>query len=237
MKFSEPLIEGRFLRRYKRFFVDVELGTGDVVVAHCANPGSMRTCVEEGGRVWLSPSNNPARKLKFTWELAEVDGTTVCVNTARANSVVGEALAAQKLGPLRGYESTRPEVKYGEKSRVDFLLEGVKGRCYVEVKSVTMAGGARIAAFPDSVTERGTRHLRELVQVRKSGDRAVMLFLCGRAGTAKIRPADEIDPVYGAALRSAATAGVELLAYGCELSPLGIEVSGKLPIDLSVIDV
>lgn len=232
MQFEEPLIEGRLVRRYKRFLADVTLPGGDVVVAHCPNPGSMRTCMAEGGRVWLSKSHDPRRKLPYTWELAEADDAMVCVNTARANRVVAEALEAGVIAELRDFERMRPEVRYGERSRVDFLLETGDHKCYVEVKSVTLRGGERMGAFPDSVTARGTRHLEELMAMVADGHRAVMLFCCNRTDARSMRPADEIDPVYGRTLRRAAAAGVELLAYRCEVSPRGIWVKERVPVEV-----
>lgn len=233
MDFEQPLVEGRLVRRYKRFLADVTLPGGEEVVAHCANPGSMRTCMTEGGRVWLSKSDDPRRKLAYSWELAEVDGAMVCVNTAHANRVVAEALAAGVIAELRGFERVRPEVRYGERSRVDFLLETGDRKCYVEVKSVTLRGGAGVGAFPDSVTARGTRHLEELMAMVAAGHRAVMLFCCNRSDARAMRPADEIDAAYGRTLRRAAAAGVELLAYRCDLSPRGIWMRERVPVDLA----
>jgi sugar fermentation stimulation protein A len=232
MQFEQPLIEGRLVRRYKRFLADVALQPGgEVVVAHCPNPGSMRTCMAEGGRVWLSRSDDPRRKLPYTWELAEVDGAMVCVNTARANAVVAEALASGVIAELRGFDQMRPEVRYGARSRVDFLLETGGRKCYVEVKSVTLRGGDRVGAFPDAVTARGTRHLEELMAMVADGHRAVMLFCCNRTDARAMRPADEIDPLYGRTLRRAAAAGVELLAYRCAVSPRGIWVEERVPVE------
>lgn len=240
MQFDRPLLEARLARRYKRFFADVELEDGTVVVSHCPNPGSMKNCRPDGARVWVSRNDDPRRKLRYTWELVEVERTLVCVNTARPNTVVAEALAAGRIPELSGYDSVRPEVAYGERSRVDFLLErkgdggneGEGDRCWVEVKSVTLGIGRGISAFPDSVTARGTRHLRELMAMAAAGDRAVLLFCAGRADTRVVRPADDIDPLYGQTLREAASAGVEILAYRCDISPEGITLANRVPVDL-----
>jgi sugar fermentation stimulation protein A len=232
VRFDSQLTEGRLVRRYKRFLADIELADGEVVVSHCPNPGSMKTCAPDRARVWISKSDNPKRKLAYTWELVESAGAMVCVNTARANDIVAEAIDAGAISELTGYDTLRREVKYGENSRVDIVLERESERCFVEVKSVTLSFGDRVSAFPDSVTKRGTKHLEELIRVVEAGDRAVMLFCCNRDDTSVVRPADEIDPVYGDTLRKAKAAGVELIAYRCDVSPTGIEVRERVPIEL-----
>lgn len=233
MRFDSQLTEGRLIRRYKRFLADIELPGGDVVVTHCPNPGSMITCAPDRARVWISKSNNPKRKLAYTWELVESAGAMVCVNTSRANDIVAEAIDAGIIEELTGYDTLRREVKYGENSRVDIVLErDDDDRCFVEVKSVTLSFGNRVSAFPDSVTVRGTKHLRELVRVVEGGDRAVLFFCCNRDDTEVVRPADDIDPVYGRTLRAAKAAGVELIAYRCDVSPTNIEMRERVPIEL-----
>lgn len=229
VRFCSPLQSGVLLRRYKRFLADIRLDDGEVVTAHCANPGSMKTCCEVGGRVWLSHSADPKRKLQHTWELAEVNGQLVYVNPARANAVVAEAIKAGKISELGGYGLLRREVRYGENSRIDILLER-PGSCHVEVKNVTLDFGDGRAAFPDSVTTRGTKHLRELGELRRRGHRAVMLFCLSRAGGASVEPADSIDPAYGQALRRAAAIGVELLAYSTQISPGGVWLGTRVPV-------
>lgn len=231
LTFDPPLREGRLVRRYKRFLADIELG-GEVVVAHCANPGSMRTCLEEGGRVWVQPRTGG--KLAWAWELAEVGGALVSINTARGNQLVAAALAAGALAELRDAGAVAREVGFGD-SRLDFCLSrGPRRRdqTWVEVKTATMDGGAGAAAFPDAVTSRGARHLDELVALRRRGARAALLFVVARAGVDRVRPADEVDPTYGAALRRAAAAGVELLAYAVELAPTGLGLGRRLPVVL-----
>lgn len=232
MEFDAPLIQGHLLRRYKRFLADVVLATGEVVVAHCANPGSMLTCAPEGALVWLSVNDNPKRKLEHTWELVAAGGELVCVNTARANRVVAEGLERGVVRELAGFDELRSEVRLGERSRVDFLLRHGDQRTYLEVKSVTLDAGRGVSAFPDSVTERGTRHLNELMAAVADGDRAALLFCAQRGGTRAVRPADEIDPVYGRTLRAAREAGVQLLAYTCELSPSGVWLRERVPLQL-----
>ena len=236
MHYPAPLVVGRLVRRYKRFFADVEIGRGAerrVVTAHCANPGSMRTCAEPGGRVWLLPADDPKRRLAWTWELAEISGSIVSVNTARANQIVAEAIAARAIAELTGYHEVKREAPAGD-SRIDFLLSrGAGERCWVEVKCATMDGGRGGAAFPDSVTDRGARHVGELARLRRRGDRAVLLFCVARAGVSHVRPADEIDPDYGLALRRASRAGVEVLAYRAAIDPRrGIALADAVPVEL-----
>lgn len=220
------------MRRYKRFLADVRVGR-DTVVAHCPNPGSMKTCADEGGRVWLQRQAHT--KLGWSWELAEIGGrggALVSVNTARSNQLAATALRAGAIAELRGYDVVEREVAAGE-SRLDFRLSRGprnRDRAWVEVKTATMDGGAGVAAFPDAVTTRGTRHLDELRALRRRGFRSVLLFLVARSGVSSVRPADEIDPTYGAALRRAAASGVELLAYTIDLSLAGLELGRAVPV-------
>lgn len=236
MKFPE-LVTGRLIERYKRFLVDVELDRdvprvverGARVTAHCANPGSMKSVLEPPPRVWLSRARS-GRKLPYTWEVAELsDGTLVYVNPTGANSVVRVALEAGRIPELSAYDSIRPEVKYGAGSRIDFVLTGSQGRAFVEVKNVTLSLGAGRAAFPDSVTARGTKHLRELARVRAAGDRAVLLFCVSRSDALSVEPARHIDPVYAKALSEVIEQGVEVLAYGGELTRSGFELGRAVP--------
>ncbi len=228
MRFSGQLIQGVLLQRYKRFFVDVQLQDGSVVVAHCANPGSMKSCLKEGCKVWLSPADNPKRKLRFTWELIELDGSRVFVNPARANDIVAEGLKQGIVRELAQYSLLRREVTYGE-SRFDFLLSG-PGKCYVEVKNVTLDMGNGRSAFPDSVTKRGTKHLQHLAELAKAGERAVMLFCASREDATSVEPADAIDPEYGRALRAALDSGVELLAYRVNITLDEVRLQTRIPV-------
>jgi len=223
-------VEGRLERRYKRFFADVRLSDGSRVTAHCANPGSMKSCLIEQGRVWLSDSNDPRRKLRLTWELAEASGARIFVNPLAANRVVHEALARGGVPELGGYTSLRREVRFGANTRFDFVLEGDRARCYVEVKNVTLGLGHGRAAFPDSVTERGARHLQELIRVVESGQRAVLLFCVSRSDARSAEPAGDIDPNYARWLRRAHEAGVELLAYKCRITQRGVWLDRSLPV-------
>ncbi|MCR9220864.1 MAG: DNA/RNA nuclease SfsA [Alphaproteobacteria bacterium] len=237
MRYAEPLVEGRLIRRYKRFLADVDLA-GEVVTAHCGNPGSMMGLAAAGSPVWLSRNGNPKAKLDWRWEIATqaVDGAaqTVGINTGLANRLAEEAVAAGRIAPLAGYETLRREVKYGQSSRIDLLLEDPeRPPCYVEVKSVTLrrpegrAAGA--AEFPDAVTARGAKHLAELSDMADAGARAVMLYLVQRADCTHLRIADDIDPAYAAALKRAREAGVETLCYDCVVTPDGIELRDALP--------
>lgn len=230
MRFPAPLIEGRLIRRYKRFLADIELADGSEVTAHCANPGSMMGVADPGSRVWLSPSPNPKAKLDWRWELIEVDGHLVGINTAHPNRIVEDAVGAGEIAELAGYAGLRREVKYGANSRIDLLLED-PGRCYVEVKNVTLKRGGT-AEFPDAPTARGRKHLGELIQMAADGHRAVMFFLVQRADCAHFGPARDIDPDYADTLSRAADAGVELICYHCDLSIEGIKIAGALPIRL-----
>lgn len=228
-----PLVCGKLLRRYKRFLADIELGDGRAVTAHCANPGSMRGLAEPGSEVYLSHSDNPKRKLSYSWELVATASGLVCVNTARANPLVAEALASGSIRELAGFSELRREVPYGD-SRIDFELWFGADRCLLEVKNVTLDFGDGTSAFPDSVTARGARHLAELERAKAAGIRAVLLFCCSRSDTLRVVPASEIDPTYAAALRRAAAAGVEILAYAGRVSRDELTLTHAVPVQLGV---
>ena len=233
MQFTTPLEQGRLVRRYKRFLADVVTDAGEHLCIHCPNTGSMLNCMGEGVRVWFQRNSDPKRKLPGTWELVETpQGRLACVNTARANRLVEEALLAGVIGELNGFTALKREVAYGiESSRVDFRLDYPAGPAFVEVKSVTLGfADTAIAAFPDAVTTRGARHLRELAVLARQGVRAVQLYCVNLTGIDAVRPAGEIDPHYAAALRDAVEAGVEVLAYGVELSPREIRLVRPLPV-------
>ena len=235
MRFPKPLLPGTLIERYKRFLADVALDAGGTVTAHCANPGSMLGLAQPGSRVWLSVSDNPARKLKMSWELVEVDlgagPTLVGINTAHPNALVAAAIGGGAIEPLTGYRSLRREVRYGANSRIDILLEDEgKPACYVEIKNVHLMRQAGLAEFPDSVTARGTKHLGELAAMAEAGHRAVMVYLIQRGDAERLALARDIDPAYGEAFNAARAAGVEALAYKCEISLEGIAVSHSMPI-------
>ena len=234
MKFTDPLIRGTLVRRYKRFLADVVLDTGETVTAHCANSGSMLSVDAPGSEVWLSPARNPDRKLKYTWELIRIGEALVGINTARPNAIVAEAVAAGEIPELSGYTSVRREVKYGKNSRIDLLLEGPgKPKCYVEVKNVTLKREClpdRSVEFPDAVTTRGTKHLAELSERVREGDRAVMMYLAQREDGDWLALADDIDPAYAEAFKRATAVGVEALCYRCDVSTWDIRISRQLRI-------
>lgn len=235
MKFPDPLIRGRLIKRYKRFLTDVELDDGSVVVAHCANSGSMESVKDPGAEVWLSPARNPDRKLKFTWELIRIGETLVGINTSLPNLIVSEAIENGVVDELKGYASLRREVKYGKNSRIDILLEDdAKPKCYVEVKNTTMRRNLENgpAEFPDAVTSRGAKHLVELSDMVRDGHRAVMFYLVQREDADAFTVADDIDPTYAEELAKAMKAGVEVVCYACTLSPDEIVVSRKIPVSL-----
>lgn len=236
MKFPSPLIRGTLIKRYKRFLADVQLESGEEITAHCANPGSMMGLAEPGSTVWLSESDNPKRKLKFSWELIEVDlgkgPVLVGINTGHPNPLVAEAISSGAIKELSGYPALRREVKYGVNSRIDILLEKEDlSRCYVEIKNVHLMRKPGFAEFPDSVTTRGAKHLAELSQMVAEGHRAVMVYLIQRGDAETFSLAREIDPAYGAAYDEAMKAGVEAIAYSCELTTDGLEISRRIPIE------
>jgi sugar fermentation stimulation protein A len=228
MRFSAKLIQGTLIQRYKRFLADVRLSDDRIVTAHCTNTGSMLGCKEPGSAVYLSLSDNPKRKLAYTWELIQVNRSWVGINTMHPNRLVAEAVAAGKIPELRGYSTVRREVKVSARSRLDLCLEGNLGSCFVEVKNVTAAID-RAAAFPDAVSERATKHLKELIRLKRQGHRAAVVFVVQRADCDYFRPADEIDAEYGRWLRRAVKAGVEALPYQARVTPRGIILTRRLP--------
>jgi sugar fermentation stimulation protein A len=236
MKFTARLIRGKLIKRYKRFLADIELEDGEIIVAHCANPGSMINLKEPGAEVWLSPANNPKRKLKYTWEIIKHTDSYVGVNTGLTNRIVEDSIKKDLIPELEGYDNLRREVQYGENSRVDILLEsnGLPD-CFVEVKSVTLnrpEKGKKLAEFPDSVTARGAKHLHELLGQVSLGKRAVMLYLTQREDCDEFSIAEDIDPIYAKAFCAARDAGVEMLCYGCSISTEAIEINRKLEISI-----
>jgi sugar fermentation stimulation protein A len=244
MRYPEPLARGRLIRRYKRFLADVVLDDGAAITAHCPNPGSMLGVSAPGSTVWLSHSRDPKRKLPYRLELIDAGPSLVGVNPNLANTIAAEAIAAGRIPELAGYARMRREVRYGENSRIDLLLEddlegdlendledGGRPPCHVEVKSVTMrrdTGAHGIAEFPDAATKRGTKHLGELAAVVAAGGRAAMLYIAQRCDCQAFAVADDIDPAYAAAFASARAAGVTMIAVGCTVSPEGIAVAAPL---------
>lgn len=234
MRFPSPLLPGTLVRRYKRFFADVALADGSEITAHCPNPGAMLGLNAPGLEAWVSTSEDPKRKLRHTLELVRADGALVGINTGHPNRIVAEALAARALPSLSAYGTVRREVAYGERSRVDFLLEG-EGLppCWLEVKNVHLARRPPLAEFPDCVTDRGARHLAELAGRVRAGERAVMLYLVQREDCTRFALARDLDPAYAAAFAQAEAAGVESLCISCSVTLQGITLGSVLPIVLA----
>ena len=231
MRFKSPLLHGTLIQRYKRFLADIRLASGEVVIAHCTNTGSMMGCKEPGSEVYISRSDNQNRKLLYTWELIRADNTWVGINTMHPNKLVPEAVTAGVIEELCGFDNIRREVKVSAHSRLDLCLESGNGNCFVEVKNVTLAvNGA--AAFPDAVSERGTKHLKELMRLKRQGHRAAIVFVIQRGDCDSFRPADEIDQEYGRWLRRAINAGVEALPYRAKVTPKEILLTEKIPVKL-----
>jgi sugar fermentation stimulation protein A len=236
MEFDRPLIPATLMKRYKRFLADVELADGRAVTAHCANPGAMTGLNMPGMQVWLEPNDDPKRKLKLSWKLAELPddlgGGLVGIDTSLPNKVIGEALTARVVPELAHYSGVRPEVKYGANSRIDFLLtEPGYPDCYVEVKNSHLRRTGTWAEFPDSVTKRGAKHLGEMSEMVRNGARAVTLFLVQRDDCDRFRLAADIDPTYAAATDAAREVGVETLVYGSVITMSGVTLGSRLPLD------
>lgn len=232
MDFDTPLIKGTLIKRYKRFLADVTLENGDLITAHTPNTGSMMGCCEPGSTVWLRDTQNPDRKYPYSWEMVEIKtGNLVGINTHLSNALVAEAIEKGIITELRNYDHIRREVKYGEEnSRIDLLLEdGNKADCYLEVKNVTLVEN-HIAYFPDAVTERGSKHLRELQKIVMQGKRAVIFYCIQRSDVREVRPADHIDPEYGHLLRDAIKTGVEAVAYSATITPVRIGLITPVPV-------
>jgi sugar fermentation stimulation protein A len=234
MKFPSPLIRGTLLQRYKRFLFDARLDDGSVVTGTCANTGSMLGLKEAGTPIWMSEADSPTRKYRHTWEMCEVDlgggPTLVGINTGHPNKLVAEAIEGGGIKELKGYETLRREVKYGKNSRIDILLEDPKkGLAYVEIKNVHFMRASGKAEFPDSVTERGAKHLVEMSDMVRAGHRAIMVYLIQRGDAKRLTLARDVDPKYGQAYDAAMAAGVECLAYSCVMSPDEITVDKRIP--------
>lgn len=235
MRFQSPLVPGRLIRRYNRFLADVRLETGAEVTVHCPNPGAMMGLRDPGLRVWLEPNDDPRKKLRYSWRLAELPGGHWAgIDAGLPNRVVREALEGGRVAEFAAYGAVRPEVRYGANSRVDFLLSGPGlPEAYVEVKNVHLRRADDWAEFPDSVTARGTKHMGELARMAAGGHRAAVIYLVQRTDCARFRLAADIDPAYAEAARAAAAVGVEMLCYGTEIGPEGVTLARPLPVDLA----
>lgn len=223
------LIQGRLLRRYKRFLADVELADGQQITVHCPNTGAMTGCAEPGSRVWLSISDSKTRKYPHTWELVETAQGMACIHSARANKVVRAGFEDGLIPGFEAYPDIRSEVKYGQNSRADLLLEGPEGRIFVEVKSVTLCREDGQGLFPDAVSERGRKHLRELAAILDESTRAIMFFCALHEGVERVSAAGQIDPRYRDTLSAVMAQGVEVLAWGAAVSPQSIVLARPLP--------
>ncbi|MEM9668571.1 MAG: DNA/RNA nuclease SfsA [Pseudomonadota bacterium] len=224
-----PLTEGRLLQRYKRFLADIELGSGETVTVHCPNPGSMMGLKEPGMRVWMSTSDNPKRKLPMTLEMVEANGGLVSINTNNPNKLAEEAIRDGTIKELAAFDALKREVPYSTNSRIDILLETSGAKTYVEVKNCHLMRTPGLTEFPDSVTARGAKHLRDLKAEYAAGNRAVMLFIIQRSDCDALATAPDIDPAYHEAFYDAAEAGVEILCYDCHMSLEDIRVRRRIP--------
>lgn len=227
MRFENALVKGKLIRRYKRFLADVELENGEIIVAHCTNSGSMKSCLEDNAPVYLTPVNDPKRKTKFTWEMIYMNGGWIGINTGIPNKLAFEAISASQIPGLENYTTVKREVTFGD-SRFDIYAENDEERCFVEVKNVSMKVDDW-ALFPDAITTRGRKHLETLIEVKKSGIRAVMLYVVQRMDVTKFGPAAKIDPNYATSLKKAMENGVEVIVIQVNVSPEGFEIAGTLP--------
>lgn len=236
MQFNPALEEATLIKRYKRFLADIKTAQGELLTIHCPNTGSMLNCMSEGGRIWFSRSTDPKRKSAGSWILSETpQGRLACVNTQLANKLVEEALQQDTITELTGYTELRREVKYGqENSRIDFCLKYPdQTTTYLEVKSVTLGfADSDVAAFPDAVTSRGSKHLRELAELARQGISTVLLYCVNLTDISAVRACKEIDPNYASALQQAKQAGVKIIAYGCTISPSAISITKPLKVIL-----
>lgn len=230
MKFKNQLVHGTLIKRYKRFLADVKLDNGTEVVAHCTNSGSMKSCLENGAEVYLSPVDDPKRKTKFTWEMIKINGDWVGINTGNPNKLAFEAISSDKISGLEGYTTVKREVKFGD-SRFDVFAENENEKCFVEVKNVTLKEG-KYALFPDAVTTRGQKHLKTLIEVKNQGIRAVMLYIIQRSDVEVFAPAREIDPDYSETLKLAVESGVEVIPIKAKVTPQTIELGEILPYEI-----
>lgn len=231
MQFKTNLIKGKLLKRYKRFLADVMLEDGTEVIAHCPNPGSMLGLASVGTSVWLEPNNDPKKKLKYGWRLVEQQDRMVCIDTSIANIVVKEALQKKEILEL-SYQDFKPEVKYSDNSRIDFLLSSSSQQTYLEIKSVTLMREKGIVEFPDSITKRGSKHLEDLSKMVTSGYQSILLFLCMRSDASRVRIAADLDSIYGSAIKAALASGVQLICYDTHVTKFGVRLGKPLLIEI-----
>lgn len=225
IKFSHPLIKATLVKRYKRFLADIILENGEEVTCHCPNTGSMKSCGAQGDTIYVLPSSDPKRKLKYTWEYTQTKGGFIGINTQRPNRIVEDAIVNNIIPELQGYSTIKREQKYGNNSKIDLLLEA-KGKtsCYVEIKNVTLLEDNTLL-FPDAITVRGQKHLKELISIKERGYRAVMFYLINRPDGKNFRPAEEIDPEYAKLFEKAKDAGVEIFEYRAKSTLSGMSIA------------
>ena len=227
MKFKDRLLQGTLIKRYKRFFVDIKYKK-QILVGHCPNSGSMMGLLDKKNKVWFSKANNPKRKLKYTLQIIESNGSLIGINTHLSNKIVFEALEQKKIKPLIQYNNIKSEVKFSDKTRFDFMISNDREKCFLEVKNVTLKRNDKIAEFPDAVTERGTKHLNELILARRKGFKSYILFLIQREDCSHFKVANDIDKNYDFAFREALKSGVEILCYNCKLSNKEIKLNNQI---------
>ena len=231
MQFKTNLIKGKLLKRYKRFLADIILEDGTEVVSHCPNPGSMMGLATAGTTVWLEPNNDPKKKLKYGWRLIEYKNQMVCIDTSIANIVIKEALEKKEI-PELSYQGFKPEVKYSDNSRIDFLLTSPSQQTYLEIKSVTLMREKGLAEFPDSITKRGSKHLEDLSKMVTSGHKAVLLFLCMRNDVDRVRIAADLDIIYSASTKAALKSGVQLICYDTQVTRFGVRLGKPIVVEI-----
>ena len=231
MQFKTNLIKGKLLKRYKRFLADIILEDGTEVIAHCPNPGSMMGLATAGTKVWLEPNNDPKKKLKYGWRLVEYKNQMICIDTSIANIVIKEALEKKEI-PELSYQCFKPEVKYSDNSRIDFLLTSPSQQTYLEIKSVTLMREKGLAEFPDSITKRGSKHLEDLSKMVTSGHKAVLLFLCMRKDVNRVRIAADLDIIYNANIKAALKSGVQLICYDTQVTRFGVRLGKPIVVEI-----
>jgi len=227
MKFKERLLQGTLVKRYKRFFADIKY-KNKIITSHCPNSGSMMGLLDKGNKVWFSKSNNPDRKLKYTLEIIEVEKKLVGINTLLTNKIVLEALNEKKIKELSIFNNIKPEVKFSNNTRFDFLISNKNDKCYLEVKNVTLEREKNYAEFPDAITSRGTKHLKELVKAKKKGFESCILYLVQRKECKHFKIAKDIDAEYYSAFNEAIKSGVKILCYDCKLSDKEIKLNNQI---------
>ena len=227
MKFKEKLLQGTLIKRYKRFFVDIKY-QNKTISAHCPNSGSMMGLLNKGNSVWFSASNNKKRKLKYTLEIIDIDKKLIGINTQLTNKIVLEALIQKRIKNLVKFDSIKTEAKFSDKTRFDFLISNNKEKCFLEVKNVTLVRNNKIAEFPDAVTSRGTKHLKELITAKKRGYESCMLYLIQRDDCKSFKIAEDIDQEYKTSFNEALKNGVKMLCYDCKLSNEEIRINNQI---------